>query len=222
MSGNPDAAPNATGPATDDLIAMMARQAGTRPRRLPFAVALASAVALAALAALLVVWSVAGARADLGQTMTTGIYWFKLAAMLTLAGGGLHLVRAAARPGAGAAAALALAPGSALLLAGSLLDPSGFPLFGGRAAAAPICVSMIVLAALPGLAVVMRAVRAGVPTRLGVAGAAAGVLAGALGALAYTIACVNDGAAFVSIWYGLAIALVAGLGAILGPRFLAW
>jgi hypothetical protein len=46
--------------------------------------------------------------------------------------------------------------------------------------------------------------------------------AGALGATAYTIACVNDGRMFVAIWYPVAILIVASVGAAIGRRVLAW
>ncbi|PSD28791.1 hypothetical protein C7E18_00315 [Stenotrophomonas maltophilia] len=54
------------------------------------------------------------------------------------------------------------------------------------------------------------------------AGALCGLLAGALGALGYTVACVNDGAGFVTAWYSLAVLLIAALGSALGRRFLRW
>lgn len=49
-----------------------------------------------------------------------------------------------------------------------------------------------------------------------------GLLAGALGALAYTSACVNDGAAFVALWCMVGIGVVGGIGPAIGPRPLAW
>jgi len=55
-----------------------------------------------------------------------------------------------------------------------------------------------------------------------VAGLAAGLFAGALGAAAYAPACKNDGGLFVAIWYSAAILIVAALGAAIGRRALAW
>lgn len=52
--------------------------------------------------------------------------------------------------------------------------------------------------------------------------AEAGLLAGSIGALAYTVACVNDGAAFVAIWYSASVVAAGCLGALAGPRWLAW
>ncbi len=72
------------------------------------------------------------------------------------------------------------------------------------------------------MAAILIAMRSGTPTRLAGAGAVAGLLAGAIGALAYTVACLNDGATFVALWYSAAIAVVTIGGALIGPRVLAW
>jgi hypothetical protein len=54
------------------------------------------------------------------------------------------------------------------------------------------------------------------------AGAAIGVLSASVGAVAYTLACRNDGTAFVAIWYGAACAIMAGIGGVAGHRVLRW
>jgi hypothetical protein len=60
------------------------------------------------------------------------------------------------------------------------------------------------------------------PTRLRLAGAGAGLLAGALGATVYGLHCPETGAAFVATWYSLGVATWAAIGAALGPRLLRW
>lgn len=60
------------------------------------------------------------------------------------------------------------------------------------------------------------------PTSLGLAGASAGLLAGALATLVYTFHCPESGAPFVGIWYVLGILIPTGIGALIGPRFLRW
>ena len=60
------------------------------------------------------------------------------------------------------------------------------------------------------------------PTRLAMAGAAAGLLAGAVGATVYGLYCEETAAAFVVTWYTLGIAVCATAGALLGPRLLRW
>jgi hypothetical protein len=69
---------------------------------------------------------------------------------------------------------------------------------------------------------IIGALRTGASTRPTIAGATAGLLAGALGAAAYALACKNDGGLFVAIWYSASILIVAGLGAVFGRRALAW
>ncbi|MDQ2861234.1 MAG: DUF1109 domain-containing protein [Pseudomonadota bacterium] len=54
------------------------------------------------------------------------------------------------------------------------------------------------------------------------AGAAAGLLAGAAGATVYGLYCDETAALFVVTWYTLAIAVCAAIGALLGARWLRW
>lgn len=208
---------------TDELVRRLAREAGrAAPCRTSRIMALAG-LAAAPGASLLVVLAVIGARADLPAIAGSWIFLFKVTAMLLLAGGGLRLVRAAATPGLVPDPVSALAPAVLFLALSALLDRSGLPLAGARPPlSAVLCLGGIALASLPALGVTLLAMRRGIPTRLGQAGLCAGLLAGAIGALAYTLACVNDGAAFVALWYPLAVLAVAGLGAVVGPRVLAW
>jgi hypothetical protein len=53
-------------------------------------------------------------------------------------------------------------------------------------------------------------------------GAVAGLFAGALGAVLYATHCPDDSPLFVAVWYGLAIAAVALIGALAGRRLLRW
>lgn len=64
--------------------------------------------------------------------------------------------------------------------------------------------------------------RARAPTRLRLAGAAAGLAAGAVGAPVYCLHCPELSAVFVGFWYLLGMLIPAALGALLGPRVLAW
>jgi len=60
------------------------------------------------------------------------------------------------------------------------------------------------------------------PTRLRATGAAAGLAAGASAATLYCFHCDEVSALFVLTWYSLGILLAAGVGALVGPRFLRW
>jgi hypothetical protein len=54
------------------------------------------------------------------------------------------------------------------------------------------------------------------------AGAAAGLVAGASAATVYGFHCPETAAPFILVWYSLGIALAAGLGALAGPWVLRW
>lgn len=208
---------------TDSLIERLATQAGKRqPGRLSFAALLPVALVVSTLASVAVVLLAAGARPDIVQILLTWTFEFKVIGMIVIAAGASQLVWSTVRPGAPVHWLRAIGPGGVFLLAGALIDRSGFPLFGVHKFSVLSCAGIIIASSIPALAVILAAMRAGTPTRLVQAGAVAGFLAGAIGALAYTLACLNDGATFVALWYSVAIAVVAIIGAIIGPRMLAW
>jgi hypothetical protein len=211
-------------PAIDDLVRRLAHEAGRPgPDRLSLTVAFPAAVIGAIAASLAVVLALVGLRPDLMAILGSWIFLFKVTAMLLLAGGGLFLVRAAATPGMAPKPALVLGPAMLFLVVSALADRSGLPLLGvNPPVSAFSCMGTIILASLPALMLVLIIMRRGIPTRLRQAGFFAGLLAGAIGALAYTVACKNDGAAFVALWYMVAVLIVAGIGAAAGPRSLAW
>ena len=104
-----------------------------------------------------------------------------------------------------------------------MIDPSGLPIGGRTSVSVPICLGAIIVVSLPGLALILGVMHSlGAVTRPRLAGAVAGLLAGALGGMAYAFACRNDGGLFIAVWYGLAVASVAGAGALAGSRALAW
>lgn len=214
-----------TAARTDRLIHSLAREAGlARSDRSPrvFGRWLALGVALTLITALMLVAGLSEVRADLARIVTTWTFQFKIVAMALLAGAGVVLVRSAGVPGATLRSLWALAPGVLFVLAGVVGDDSGFPIGGRRPASVLVCVGIIVTAALPGLCFLLACLRRGIPTRLSYSGAVAGLLSGSLAALAYTIACTNDGAMFVALWYVAGILLTAGIGAVAGRYVLAW
>ena len=85
-----------------------------------------------------------------------------------------------------------------------------------------VCPWGVLALSLPGLAGALQALRTLAPTRPRMAGLAAGLLAGSLGALGYALACPEVSITFVAIWYSLGIALAGAVGAWLGPRVLHW
>ena len=84
------------------------------------------------------------------------------------------------------------------------------------------CPVNVLLLSLPALAGGLWALRGLAPTRPQAAGLAVGLLAGALGAMGYALACEETSPAFVALWYTLGMAFSGALGAWLGPRVLRW
>ena len=84
------------------------------------------------------------------------------------------------------------------------------------------CPFNIVVLALPFFVLGILAVRRLAPTRLAATGGAIGLMAGAAAATVYGLHCDEHTAAFTATWYTLGIAVCAGIGALLGPRFLRW
>jgi hypothetical protein len=84
------------------------------------------------------------------------------------------------------------------------------------------CLVCITFFAMVPFAALIWALRQGAPTRLSLSGAIAGVIAGGLGAAAYAFACMSDTIPFIAICYGAAIAICAFIGVQLGPRLLRW
>lgn len=87
---------------------------------------------------------------------------------------------------------------------------------------APWCVVLIPILAAPAAALLLWLMRAFAPTRLALAGAAIGALAGGLGAMAYAMYCPTDSVAFVVTWYSVGIGFCAALGAAIGSKVLRW
>lgn len=84
------------------------------------------------------------------------------------------------------------------------------------------CPRNVLLMSLPPMAATLFALRGLAPTRPRLAGAAAGLMAGGLGAAAYAISCTEIAMSFVAVWYTLGVLMSTLLGALLGPRVLRW
>jgi hypothetical protein len=84
------------------------------------------------------------------------------------------------------------------------------------------CPWRVAALAAPALLLGIWAIRGLAPTRLRLAGAAAGLTAGGLGAFGYALHCPEVSPVFVLTWYTLGILVPAAIGAMLGPRLLRW
>ncbi len=210
---------------TDDLIRTLA--ADPPVRRLPMPAWLAAAT-LAGLAAAVAFYAAAlGPRADIAEAAQTLRFLFKPALALALAALAAFAVLRLARPGAPSRHALvALLAVPALAAAAASVELLVLPRQDWAAALIGDntikCLILIPLLALAPLAALLMALRRGAPTRPALAGAAAGLLAGGLGAALYATHCTDDSPLFVAAWYSIAIAATAALGALAGGRLLRW
>jgi hypothetical protein len=207
--------------STDDLIRSLASAPGAgRSASLRFAFAVAGAASLAC--ALVLVFSVIGIRHDFADMAVRMPFAFKLAYTGSLVVGASVVALYAATPGASPTALYALLPALILLAIGVIFDPTAFPIMGRTDTAVAFCVGSILFLSLPAMILTFLAMRKGAPTRPVIAGAVTGLLSASVGAMAYTLACKNDGTAFVAIWYTAACAIMAFIGAIVGRRVLRW
>ena len=209
---------------TQSLIEMLAKGAGPAPKA-PVLRRLAPVVALGLIAsALFALTSMGPIPAVMWATQAP---WLKLmyGACLALAAGWLtaRLSRPVAQTQWPARAVLAvfatmLALG-ALTLVNSAPDQRMATLFGETWLSCP---RNVVVLSLPALAGALWELRGLAPTQLRSAGFNAGLMAGALGAMGYSLVCPEVSATFVAVWYSMGILLTGVLGAVLGPRLLRW
>lgn len=209
---------------TADLIDALATGAGAAPRAVAarrLAPAMAAGLLLSSALAIMAL-GLAPAASQLSLAL-----WIKLGYMGTLGLAAAWLTARLSRPAARSGAAWAaigvvvaimalVGIGSALLVAPS--ERAAYAL--GRTWA--LCPWAVLVLSLPALAAALWAVRGLAPTRPRVAGGAAGLVAGSVGALGYAFACFEESTAFIALWYTLGIVLTGALGAALGPRVLRW
>jgi hypothetical protein len=87
---------------------------------------------------------------------------------------------------------------------------------------AGFCLKSIPFLAAAPLIAALLALRQGAPEHPSLAGAAAGLFAGAIGAACYATHCPDDSPLFVAVWYSLAIGFVVAAGALAGRWILRW
>ncbi len=207
--------------STDDLIRSLAGAAGTR--RSASLLATFAVTAAASLAcALLLVSSLIGIRPDFAEMAVRMPFAFKLAYTGSLVIGTFVVALYAATPGASRRALYALLPAVIFLALGVIFDPTAFPIMGRTNTAVAVCVSSILFLSVPAMILTFIAMRRGAPTQPLFAGAIAGLFSASVGAMAYTLACRNDGTAFVATWYTAASVIMVFIGAVVGRRALRW
>lgn len=203
--------------ATDDLIHDLAGRAGEGGDAASLRRLLLLALVLSGAVATLMVWTLFGFRDDFAAMARGAPFLFKAGGAIVLAAGAFLLAWRAILPASGPLSVLLLIPGLAPFLLFALLDPAGLDNLSSF-----WCSVDIGILSLPALALILAAMKRGAPTRPAMAGAVAGLLAGSLAAAAHALACRNDHGLSVLLWYGLAIALLSGLGSLIGRRVLRW
>jgi hypothetical protein len=211
---------------TDQLIELLASNVGATERgAVERRVALA--IGVGAIGALALMLTVFGLNRALNSYVLLPAFWVKIAFAGSLLAGGLVLLTRLARPGVtvGASRWLVAAPVLLLwLLAFAVLaaaEPADrMPLVLGNSSRS--CPFNIALLSAPAFIGSLLALRHLAPIRLRLAGAASGLVAGALGALVYGLHCPELAAPFLGVWYVLGILIPTLLGAAIGPRVLRW
>src|SRR6202789_2850863 len=210
---------------TDDLIAILSEDLQPARRGLVLRWLMLGLVAGVAASALAMM-TMLGPRPDLHAAMALNMFWMKFFYTLALAVLGLVIVERQARAGADSRkAVMALAaPVVALIVLASvaLSAPQADTAKLVMGDTWMVCPWLIVTFSLPVFAGLLLALRRLAPTRLTLAGAAAGLVAGASAATVYGFHCTESAAPFILIWYTLGIAVAAGLGALAGYWALRW
>lgn len=211
---------------TDDLVTMLATGAGAvepnaGTRRL------AAAIGWGALGAALLMGLLLGVRGDIAAAVRLPMFWVKVGFVACLLASSVLAVLRLSRPGrrlAWVPSALAAPVLAMWVLAASALmraDPSQRAqlFFGDTWTSCPFLVAIL---SVPVFVALVWAVRGLAPTRLRLAGAAAGFLSGTIGALVYCLHCPEMAAPFLGFWYLVGMLIPSALGALLGPRLLRW
>lgn len=211
---------------TDELINLLATgpdvSAPALPAwRSPLLVACAVLVSAALMMVLL------GVRKDLIEVATQPAFLLKVAFVAALAWTGKIASARLSLPGARTAMlpALIALPLLIMFVAAGLVLMDAPPgqraqLFWGSTWR--ICAFLIAGLSLPIFAALLIVMRDLAPTRLRLAGAAAGFTAGATAATIYCLHCPEIEAPFVAFWYLLGMLIPAAIGALIGPRILRW
>ncbi|HZC16611.1 MAG TPA: DUF1109 domain-containing protein [Caulobacteraceae bacterium] len=210
---------------TDDLIAVLARDA--RPAQGAVGRALGAAVLTALAGSIVVMMAGWGPRPHLAQALATGPFWMKAGYTAAVAIAGLLLIERLGRPGvSGRRGWLALSIPVAVIAALAIRELSALP--HDQWAAAILgqtwdrCPLRIAVISIPAFIAALWALRRMAPTRPRLAGAAAGLMAGGIGASVYGLNCQETAAAFTAVWYTLGMLVWAAVGAALGGRLLRW
>jgi hypothetical protein len=211
---------------TEELVTLLA--AGIQPvDRHAVGRAYGSAILSGLLGAAALMFALLGVRHDLLAATALPMFWGKIAFVAALGAAGLFATQRLSRPGARLdfmpwflAAPVAVMWVIAAYVLSDAEPAQRMPLLLG--ATWTRCPWLIAMLSIPAFLAAMNAMRGLAPTRPRLAGAAAGLLAGTVGALVYCLHCPEMGAPFIASWYLLGILIPAAVGAAAGDRLLRW
>lgn len=209
---------------TDHLIDALARNAGPEKRwTAEWRIAIGATVGLAA--AIFVVPALFGFRSDLGDSIDA--VGLKAAFGVLAAGAAMPLLLELVRPNT--RIRHVVTPTLLFLLVSAVVagmayvtTPPEMRMHDWLGGGIPECLYRIPLLALPIATALYFAVRGLGATRLTLAGAAIGVVSGALASIAYASCCPMDSALYVASWYVVAILFCAIIGAVFIRFALKW
>ena len=211
---------------TNDLVLMLATGAAAVDPNVA-ARRYATALIFGAAGAVLLMVMLLGVRSDLAHAMHLPMFWIKFGFVAAMAAASLLLVLRLSRPGRqlDKAPAALVAPVLSMWILATVVLINADPLqrtsllLGDTWAVCPFLIAML---SVPVFGSTIWAMRGLAPTRLRLAGAAAGLLAGTTGALVYCIHCPEMEAPFLGFWYLLGMLIPTAAGAVSGRRLLRW
>jgi hypothetical protein len=209
---------------TDDLINLLAEDA---PVRMRLGRALFYALVAGTAFSIVLLLSTLGMRHHMMDAMQTTRVAFKIGETLLLAILAGRLVFRIGRPDAPLRfRSWSLILPLVLLVIAVVAEMTVVPedslktrMMGNYAAFCVVCIPLLSIAPLAGFLI---ALRSGAPEKPGLAGAVAGLAAGAIAAAIYAWHCPDDSPLFLATWYTLAIAFVTLVGWRIGRRLLRW
>lgn len=210
---------------TNDLIALLASDT-LQPQK-PVRQHLLRQLLLGAMVCGVLLWALFGLNPQMDQMAVHPAFITKMLWLTALMGFSLYGLFRLARPGMTAGHSmwgigLALLIMLSLGLVQLLQTESGARSAQWMGGSWQVCSTSIAALSLPVLAALLWALRQLAPTRAALTGAVAGMLAGSLAASIYSLHCTETSFTFYAIWYAGGMALSAGLGALLGWRWLRW
>jgi len=211
---------------TNELIARLTGELKPVPRTAVIR-RVAAGLGIGLAGSVILMYLMLGPRPDMMVAAATMQFWVKLAYTLILACAGIWAVKRIAHPLGTIRAniawmAAAVVAISVLAFTQLGMTPPDRHMAMIKGHTITVCTFNIVLLSMPLLIAAFWVLRGLAPTRLTVAGTAAGLAAGALASVVYSFHCDESAMPFIAIWYTLGVLGAGLIGAIVGRYVLRW